>query len=84
MHKIIFFPEKSDYKKICVPTVPKIFRHVTGNTLIFFLFGLIIWRQFLILPLFHIPSYQLYPVEGQGRKKNTYRTVPLQRCFWGP
>ena len=36
MHKIIIiFPEK----KICVPTLPKIFRPVTRNTLIF-LFGL--------------------------------------------
>ena len=33
MHKIIFFPEK-----ICVPTLPKIFRPVTQNTSIF-LFG---------------------------------------------
>ena len=32
MHKIIFFP-----KKICVPTLPKIFRPVTRNTLIFYL-----------------------------------------------
>ena len=35
MHKIIFFPEK----KICVPTLPKIFRPITRNMLIF-LFGL--------------------------------------------
>ena len=35
MHKIIFFLEK----KICVPTLPKIFRPVTQNTLIS-LFGL--------------------------------------------
>ena len=34
MHKIIFFSRK----KICLPTLPKIFRPVTRNTLIF-LFG---------------------------------------------
>ena len=32
MHKIIFFQ-----KKKCVPTLPKIFRSVTRNTLIFYL-----------------------------------------------
>ena len=31
MHKTIFFPEK---KNVCVPTLPKIFRPVTRNTLI--------------------------------------------------
>ena len=38
MHKIMFFPEKK-LKKICVPiaTLPKIFRPVTRNTLIFFI-----------------------------------------------
>ena len=39
MHKIIFFQEKKYLKKICMPTLPKIFRHVTQNTLIH-LFGL--------------------------------------------
>ena len=38
MHKIAFF-EKKKMKKICVPTLAKIFRPVTRNTLIF-LFGL--------------------------------------------
>ena len=33
MHKIIFFSRK----KICVPTLPKNFRPVTLNTLIFFI-----------------------------------------------
>ena len=37
MHKIIFFSRK----KICLPTLSKIFRPVTGNTH-FFLFGLIL------------------------------------------
>ena len=40
--KLYFLPEKKEIiKKICVPTctLPKIFRPVTGNTLIF-LFGL--------------------------------------------
>ena len=32
MHKIIFFPEK-----ICLASLPKNFRHVTRNTLIFYL-----------------------------------------------
>ena len=40
MHKIIFFPEKKIMKKKCVPTLPKIFRPINGNTLIF-IFGLI-------------------------------------------
>ena len=39
MHKIIFFSRKKIIKKICVPTLPKIFRPVTRNTL-FLLFGL--------------------------------------------
>ena len=40
MHKIKFFPgKKNNSKKICVPTLPKIFRPVTRNTHIF-LFGL--------------------------------------------
>ena len=40
MHKtIFFFPGKKIIKKISVPTLPKIFRPVTRNTLIF-LFGL--------------------------------------------
>ena len=36
MHKIIFVSRK----KICVPILPKIFRPVTRNTHILFLFGL--------------------------------------------
>ena len=41
MYKILFFPEKeNNQKNICVPTLPKIFRPATQNTLIF-LFGLI-------------------------------------------
>ena len=32
-----FFPEKNDEKKICVPNLPKIFRTITQNTLIFYL-----------------------------------------------
>ena len=39
MHKIILFSRKKKRKKICVPTVPKVFRPVTRNMLIF-LFGL--------------------------------------------
>ena len=41
MHKIIFFfkKKKNNQKIICVPTLPKIFRPVTQNTLIF-IFGL--------------------------------------------
>ena len=36
MHKIKKkIPEKKKIKKICVPTLPKIFRPVTRNTLIF-------------------------------------------------
>ena len=34
MHKIIFFQEKK-IKTICVPTLPKMFRPVTRNTLIY-------------------------------------------------
>ena len=34
MHKIIFFPEKNIIKKNNVPTLPKIFRPVIPNTLI--------------------------------------------------
>ena len=34
MHKIILFPEKN-IKRICVPTLPKMFRPVTRNTLFF-------------------------------------------------
>ena len=37
MHKMIFFQKKKIIKKICVPTLPKIFRPVTRNTLIFLL-----------------------------------------------
>ena len=33
MHKLLFFPEKY----LCVPTLPKFFRPVTLNTLIFFI-----------------------------------------------
>ena len=33
----IFFRKKNNLKKICVPTLPKIFRPVTRNTLIFFI-----------------------------------------------
>ena len=40
MSKSIYFPEKQIIKKICVPTLPKIFRPVTQNTLFLFLFGL--------------------------------------------
>ena len=36
MHKSIFFPEKK-IKKICVLALTKIFRHITRNTLIFYL-----------------------------------------------
>ena len=40
MHKIIiFFQKKSIKKEICLPTLPKIFRPITRNTLLF-LFGL--------------------------------------------
>ena len=39
MHKILFFSRKKRIKKICVPTLPKIFSPVTLITLIF-LFGL--------------------------------------------
>ena len=38
-NKIIYFFQKKNNKKKCVPTLPKIFRPVTQNTLIF-LFGL--------------------------------------------
>ena len=39
IHKIIFFfqKNKNNLKKMCVPTLPKIFRPVTRNTLIFFI-----------------------------------------------
>ena len=37
MHKIIFFSRKKVIKKICVPTLPKIFRPVSRNTLFFYL-----------------------------------------------
>ena len=40
VHKTILFSRKNNKKKICVPTLPKIYRPVTRNTLIF-LFGLI-------------------------------------------
>ena len=41
-HKILFFSrKKNNLKKICLPSLPKMFRSVTGSTLIF-LFGLII------------------------------------------
>ena len=43
MHKIYHFPEKKLIKNICVPTIPKIFRAVTRNTLI------IIWHIKLII-----------------------------------
>ena len=33
MHKVFLFPEK----KMCVPTLPKIFRPVNRNTLFFFI-----------------------------------------------
>ena len=36
----IFFSRKKNIKKLCVPTLPKIFRPVTQNTLTI-LFGLI-------------------------------------------
>ena len=40
MHKIdFFFQKRKDFKKVYVPTLPKIFRPLTQNTLIF-LFGL--------------------------------------------
>ena len=39
MHKMIHFSRIKNYKKVCVPTLPNIFRPVTQNTL-FFLFGL--------------------------------------------
>ena len=35
MHKIIFFPEKKIIKKMYVPTLAKIVRPITQNTLIF-------------------------------------------------
>ena len=35
--KLYFFPVKKIIKKICVPTLPKIFRPLTRNTLIFHL-----------------------------------------------
>ena len=41
MHKIYILPEKKLLKNICVPTLPKIFRLITRNALIF-LFGIII------------------------------------------
>ena len=34
--EIIYFFQKKIIKKICVPTLPKIFRRVTINTLIFY------------------------------------------------
>ena len=47
MHKIIFFSRKISLKKtkkkqVCVPTLPKIFRPVAQNTLIFFYLALVI------------------------------------------
>ena len=39
MYKIIYFSRKKNYQKICVPTLPKIFRPFTRSTLIY-LFGL--------------------------------------------
>ena len=39
MHKIIYLSQKKIIKKICVSTLPKIFRPLTRNTLII-LFGL--------------------------------------------
>ena len=40
MHEIIFFCWKNIIRKIYMPTLPKIFRPVIRNTLIFFLLGL--------------------------------------------
>ena len=37
MHKIIFFQEKYNGKKICVPTQPKIFRPITRHTYFYFI-----------------------------------------------
>ena len=38
MHKIVFFPENFFFiKKTCVPTLPKVFRPATRNTLFFIL-----------------------------------------------
>ena len=50
MYKIIFSPQKQKQnKKICVPTLPKIFRPVTRNTLNFF-----IYRMALFVPLYFL------------------------------
>ena len=52
MHKNIFFPEKDNDKIIYVPTLPKIIRPVTRDTLIFF-----IWPYDFKLMLFqHIAA----------------------------
>ena len=37
MHKIIFFQKKNNLKKTCLPTLPKIFRPITRNTFISFI-----------------------------------------------
>ena len=48
MHKIIYFFQKIFFRKICVPTLPKIFRPVTRNTLII-LFGPILLLSSMML-----------------------------------
>ena len=53
MHKIIFFFQiKKIVKKLCVPTLPKIFKPFTRNTLIF-LIGL---RYVLLAEIFALDS----------------------------
>ena len=70
MHKIIFFLEKNKLEKICVPTLPKIFRTVTRDTTYFF-----IWPYFN-----SFLGYCIYRVRVRrgGRK----RPVP-KGCTYG-
>ena len=58
MHKIIIFPEKK-IKKIRVPTLPKLFRLVIRNTLIFYLalsYTLLIMQSIHIGPMYIVLS----------------------------
>ena len=63
----ILFPEKKIIKKMCVPTLPKIFKPVTRNTLIF-LFGLMVKIQKKMNTFLFLFSYKILVIRAEIHK----------------
>ena len=71
MHKIIFYPEKI----ICVPTLPKIFRPVTRDILIF-LFGLTYVCMLHTMLAFNPTAVIFVKLSGSSRQLTLTKGAP--------